>query len=117
MIKAVRDLRGIWCGFGFVALLGAAIGIAGAAEWKRIGFEGEAIHALTIHPKETATIYVGTDKGLFKSTDGGSRWEMSLPVKPLGKLYCLHLGGSKPPPSGGSFSTGCDSKAWKRRAT
>jgi photosystem II stability/assembly factor-like uncharacterized protein len=89
MIKAVRALRGIWCGFGFVVLLGTAVGIAGAAEWKRIGFEGEAIHALTIHPKETATIYVGTDKGLFKSTDGGSHWETSLSVKPLGKLYSV----------------------------
>ena len=89
MTMAAGGLRRALSLIGFVALLGASTGLASATEWKRIGFEGEAINTLAVDPDETATMYAGTDKGLFKSTDGGSTWNAILPVEPPGKLYSV----------------------------
>jgi photosystem II stability/assembly factor-like uncharacterized protein len=90
MTKAAADLRGALRVLGFAVLLGASTGIAGAAEWEQIGFEDEAINTLAIDPQETATIYAGTDKGLFKSADGGASWNAILPTEPPGsKLYSV----------------------------
>jgi photosystem II stability/assembly factor-like uncharacterized protein len=89
MTKVAGDLRGALRVLGFAVLLGASTSIAGAAEWVRIGFEGEAINTLAIDPEATATIYAGTDKGLFKSTDSGSSWNAILSVEPPGNLYSV----------------------------
>lgn len=90
MTMAAENLRRALSLIGFTALLGVSTSIANAAEWKRVGFEGEAINTLAIDPGETATVYAGTDKGLFKSTDGGSSWSAVLPTEPpLHKLYSV----------------------------
>ena len=90
MTMAAENLRRALSLIGFAALLGVSTSFASAAEWKRIGFEGEPINTLAIDPEATATIYAGTDKGLFKSTDGGSSWSAVLPTEPpLHKLYSV----------------------------
>lgn len=33
------------------------------------------VRALAVHPQEPKTLYAGTDGGLFRTTDGGDRWE------------------------------------------
>jgi hypothetical protein len=44
--------------------------------WFSIGPAGEYVSALAIDPQRPTTIFAGTkDHGIFKSTDGGGRWQ------------------------------------------
>lgn len=47
----------------------------GGGSWKHItvGFSGN-VNLLVVDPKDTDTIYAGTDKGIFKTVDGGKNW-------------------------------------------
>jgi photosystem II stability/assembly factor-like uncharacterized protein len=38
------------------------------------GIEGGSISALAVDPQSPETVFAGTDRGLFKSTDGGGSW-------------------------------------------
>lgn len=55
----------------------------GDSGWKRLTTgltEGAEVHAITVHPTETDTVYLGTTKGAFRSTNRGDRWErLGLP--------------------------------------
>ena len=42
--------------------------------WISLGPEGGTVSAIAIDPANTDTIYIGTEGGIFKSTDGGSNW-------------------------------------------
>jgi hypothetical protein len=42
--------------------------------WSSIGPEGGTTYALAIDPAAPATLYAGTDGGVFKSTNGGASW-------------------------------------------
>ncbi|HZT89417.1 MAG TPA: hypothetical protein VFA12_15695 [Stellaceae bacterium] len=37
--------------------------------------DGAEVHAITVHPQEAGTVYLGSTKGLFRSTNRGDRWE------------------------------------------
>lgn len=64
--------------------------IDGGRTWKRMGLEGtQHISRIAIHPKNPNIVYVaaqgplyskGTDRGIYRSTDGGQRWEKVLYV-------------------------------------
>ena len=44
--------------------------------WKPIGKELKNLAAVTVNPKKPNEIYTATAQGIiFKSTDGGTRWE------------------------------------------
>ncbi len=44
--------------------------------------EGAEVHAITVHPQDLDTIYLGTTKGAFRSANRGGKWErLSLPDK------------------------------------
>ena len=44
--------------------------------WKPIGKELKNLASVTVNPKRPAEIYVATANGaIFKSTDGGVKWE------------------------------------------
>jgi len=45
-------------------------------EWKSIGPQGGPIFSLVIDPTNNQNIYVGTAKGVFNSTNGGSDWNI-----------------------------------------
>lgn len=47
---------------------------AGINKWTAVSPEGGTVFALAIDPQNPETIYSGTDKGIFKSTDGGGNW-------------------------------------------
>ena len=47
----------------------------GGATWRRAGLARTPVLALAIKPKESATLYAGTDAGLFKSADAGASWQ------------------------------------------
>jgi len=47
------------------------------ATWGTIntGLESPQVYTLAIDPLEPSTLYAGTDNGVFKSVDGGEKWE------------------------------------------
>lgn len=63
--------------FATVLLL-ALPAFAGEGLWTPLGPEGGAIHALEADPANPAALYAGTPIGLFKSTDSGQTWTVSL---------------------------------------
>ncbi|WP_034229031.1 WD40/YVTN/BNR-like repeat-containing protein [Aquimarina pacifica] len=60
----------------------------GGANWKKMGFEkSERISSIVINPKNSNEMYVGvlgalwsdsTERGVYKTTDGGTTWEKIL---------------------------------------
>ncbi|MFN0028571.1 MAG: WD40/YVTN/BNR-like repeat-containing protein [Acidimicrobiales bacterium] len=49
--------------------------------FKPVPFEGN-VRALRVDPSDPATIYCGTDEGLFRTVDGGARWApMATPAE------------------------------------
>jgi photosystem II stability/assembly factor-like uncharacterized protein len=51
---------------------------AGAADWEHLtnGLpESADVHAITVHPENPEIVYIGTTKGLYRSTDRGARWQ------------------------------------------
>ena len=48
---------------------------AGTNFWSSNGPDGGFISALAINPLTPATLFAGTDNGIFRSTDGGSTWK------------------------------------------
>jgi photosystem II stability/assembly factor-like uncharacterized protein len=55
----------------------------GDKNWQKLtnGLPDDAeVHAITLHPEDTAIVYVGSTKGLFRSTNHGERFEkVTLP--------------------------------------
>ena len=47
----------------------------GGTTWRRAGLPRTEVHALAVDPKKPATLYAGTDAGLFTSTDAGASWQ------------------------------------------
>ena len=62
--------------------------VDGGLNWKKMGFEqSERIASIEIHPENSQTMYVGVlgalwgdneERGVYKSTDGGTTWEKIL---------------------------------------
>jgi len=66
----------------------------GNGGWQRLANglpEDAQIHAITVHPEHTDTIYLGTTKGAFRSTNRGDSWQrMNLPGDPDIWSICIH---------------------------
>jgi photosystem II stability/assembly factor-like uncharacterized protein len=53
----------------------------GGRNWVRCAaLKGESIHALAQAPSEPRTLFAGTLKGVFRSTDAGTTWEQISPA-------------------------------------
>ena len=50
--------------------------IDGAANWSNdnYGFTASTVTSMVIHPTEPSTVYIGTQTGVFKTTNGGRTW-------------------------------------------
>ena len=59
----------------YAGALGVVKSADGGATWRRVGLTRTPVLALAIEPKESATLYAGTDAGLFKSANAGARWQ------------------------------------------
>ena len=58
--------------------------------------EDAQVQAITVHPTEPGTIYIGTHTGPFRSVDGGETWEeLSLPDAGL-QVWSLLVHPTKP---------------------
>jgi len=49
----------------------------GGASWGFTGLGADALYALAIDATNPATLYAGTDSGVFQSTDGGAKWNLT----------------------------------------
>src|SRR5579863_5961923 len=76
---------------GAAATLGGTLGgvfrqAVGSDHWERLGeglAEGSEVHAVTVHPEDPDTVYIGTTTGAYRSRNRGDRWEkMRLPGHP-----------------------------------
>ncbi len=65
----------IWLGsiFCFVFISGQVLSLA-EDNWRNIGRELLNVKTLLISPLDSKVIYAGTDKGIFRSEDGGESW-------------------------------------------
>jgi ligand-binding sensor domain-containing protein len=48
--------------------------MAGEKQWVGYDQKGMQVSAIAIDPVNTSTLYIGTQRGAFRSTDGGSNW-------------------------------------------
>ena len=59
---------------------------AGDGKWEKLGGglpEDAEVHAVTVHPNDHDTIYVGSSKGIFRSTNRGGKFEkLNVPGDP-----------------------------------
>src|ERR1051326_4766976 len=77
MIRFVMlAVMAVWAGVGTGALR------AGTNVWTRQGPESGPITAIAIDPQNSATVYVATGTGLFKSGDSGASWSALNPGPP-----------------------------------
>jgi photosystem II stability/assembly factor-like uncharacterized protein len=55
----------------------------GSQRWDALSdglLDGAELHAITVHPEDTETVFIGTTKGAYRSTNRGDRWErLALP--------------------------------------
>jgi photosystem II stability/assembly factor-like uncharacterized protein len=72
---------GRWLAAALIMLLGATQARAGLNQWTSNGPSGgplvSQVTAVAIDPQTPATLYAGTQGGVFKSADGGSSWAAS----------------------------------------
>ena len=50
--------------------------VDGGATWTRIDLTlpDMPVHSVVVHPTRASTLYIGTDLGVFVTTDGGGTW-------------------------------------------
>src|SRR5262245_49968335 len=71
----IRTLAALmWAVFSFAGVPSAQAGIN---VWTKVGLPGGNVVTLAIDPTMPDTLYGGGDRGLFKSTDGGSTWSVN----------------------------------------
>jgi photosystem II stability/assembly factor-like uncharacterized protein len=59
----------------YAGALGVLKSTDGGTTWRSAGLTRTPVIALAVDPKATATLFAGTDAGLFKSTDAGASWQ------------------------------------------
>ncbi len=78
----------------------------GGASFKKVGLgNSEHIGKIVVHPDDSKTVFVasqgplwkeGGDRGLYKTTDGGSSWEKVLDISPNTGINEVHMDPSNP---------------------
>lgn len=73
LVDPSSDPPGLYAGTGGAGLFKS---VDGGVSWKPCneGLKGKAVSALVLDPRNSA-IYVGTEKGLFRSEDGAKTWQ------------------------------------------
>jgi len=74
----------------------SAVANAGVGVWTSGGPYGGNINALAINPATPATLYAGTNSGVFKSTDSGSTWVAANTGLASLSIYALAINPSTP---------------------
>lgn len=78
---ARKDWLKIFCGLVFFVIISISLCWA-ANDWDNISREMRNARSVLIDPDDTKVIYLGTDKGLFKTQDAGESWRNLFLSKP-----------------------------------
>jgi len=84
-------------GFGGGHVFRGVVPATGAATWTDISGTGAGalpdipVNALVIDPGVATTMYIGTDIGVFRTTDGGANWALFSDGLPNCAVYDLRL--------------------------
>ena len=86
------------CLLGLATFLSTVVSRAESSHWTPVGpfAPGGAVNALAIDASPPATLYAGTDAGLFKSVDGGASWRLSSDGLETYSVYALAVDQSAP---------------------
>ena len=78
----------------------------GGASFKKVGLDNsEHIGKIIVHPDDSNTVYVasqgplwseGGDRGLYKTTDGGKKWNKVLDISPNTGVNEVHMDPTNP---------------------
>jgi photosystem II stability/assembly factor-like uncharacterized protein len=66
--------------------------IDGGRRWvePRPGFISEYVPALAVDPRRSSIVYAGTDRGVYKTTDGGTQWR-AIGLTGVGQINAIAL--------------------------
>jgi len=78
-----------------LAALGTGTLWAGKNVWTSIGPSGGSAHALAADPVNPGTVYAGTSRGVLKTTDGGTTWQLANSGLPPG-IHILAIDPTNP---------------------
>jgi photosystem II stability/assembly factor-like uncharacterized protein len=103
----------------YVGGLGVRKSVDGGHTWQSAGLTREVILALAVDPEKPASVYAGTDAGLFTSTDAGASWRAmegpldgarveAIAIDPRGR-GTVYAGTDR-----GVFWTADDGRSWRR---
>lgn len=87
----------VMSGFGGGHVWSGAVPASGAATWTDISGTGAGrlpdipVNALVIDPLAATTMYIGTDVGVFRTTDGGANWTPFSDALPNCAVFDLRL--------------------------
>ncbi len=58
----------------FFILIASRFGHSWTGNWISVGLTSDSVRVVAVDPMDAQTVYVGTTRGLFKTTDGGTNW-------------------------------------------
>jgi hypothetical protein len=74
---------------GILAAARSAAGQVGV--WSTRGPAGGSVHCVVPDPSHPATLYAGTDQGVFKSDDGGASWRAASAGMPAARVQTIAI--------------------------
>ncbi|HWQ21331.1 MAG TPA: stalk domain-containing protein [Clostridia bacterium] len=101
------------CSFTVPSLLLLPAPALGAASvWQKTSLDGGQVHAVLVDPVNPGTVFAGTDRGLFRSTDRGSAWEQYGTGIKTGSSTTLKVFALAASPDGGRLYAGTSAGAF-----
>lgn len=87
--------------------------------WQKTSLDAGQVHAILVHPTNPGTVFAGTDRGLFRSTDRGGTWEQyGTGIKATLKVFVLAAAGDGSRlyagTSGGAFQSTDGGATWSQ---
>ena len=87
--------------------------------WQKTSLDAGQVRAILVHPTNPGTVFAGTDRGLFRSTDRGSTWEQyGTGIKATLKVFVLAAVGDGSRlyagTSGGAFQSTDGGATWSQ---
>lgn len=86
----------------------------GGVSWHQlgIGMGDYSVQAIAVDPVNPSNVYLGTNRGVFKSSDGGNSFNL-LPGMAARNTYTLAMDTSNPPVLWAGTAVGSDPGVWK----
>jgi photosystem II stability/assembly factor-like uncharacterized protein len=77
----------------YAAVLGRGVFKRVDGSWRptSAGLTSKIVQSVAADSRDPANVYVGTDVGIFKSTNGGTSWHAAFFTEPLWRMPAVHL--------------------------